>query len=192
MAEVWDWLNASLGLARDVEDVNALQMALRAILIYAFTLLIVRLGSRRFLGKGSAFDIIIGIMIGSVMSRAINGSAPLFPTLFAGATLIAMHWALAALAFHTSWFGRFAKGEPLLLIRDGTVQREAMRRAKLSEKDLAEALRLEASQTDPSDVRLAYLERDGTISVVTRRREPRVLDVSVRDGVQTVRIEVGS
>ena len=101
-------------------------MALRAVLIYAFTLAIVRLGSKCFLGNGTAFDIILGIMMGSVMSRAINGSAPFFPTLGAGAALIGMHWGLAALAYHTEWFGPLVKGRPVLLIEDGGIRREAM------------------------------------------------------------------
>ena len=187
---VWHSLNGLLGLEREVSDVNPLQMALRAILIYAFTLAIVRMGSKRFLGKGTAFDIILGIMIGSVMSRAINGSAPFFPTLLAGAALVVMHWALAGLAFHTSWFGTVVKGEPVLLIEDGRIRQEAMRKTSLTEKDLAEALRLQAKETDPAKIWLAYLERDGSISVVPREQEPRVLNVSVEEGVQTVRIEL--
>ncbi len=186
---VWDSLGALLGLTGEIEDVNALQMALRAVTIYAFTLTIVRLGSKRFLGKATAFDIIVGIMIGSVMSRAINGSAPFFPTLAAGAAMIGLHWIFAGLAFHTSWFGTLVKGNPVLLIRDGEIQQEGMQRANLSENDLAEALRLQANLTDPSKVRLAYLERDGSISVIPAGRELHVLDVSVEEGVQTVRVE---
>src|SRR3712207_5169501 len=98
---VGDQLQALLGIGRDVEDVKAGQMALRAIVIHAFTLAIVRFGSKRFLGKGTAFDVIIGIMIGSVMSRAINGSAPFLPTLLGGVVLVGLHWLLAVLAFHT-------------------------------------------------------------------------------------------
>jgi len=187
---VGEQLQALLGLGRDVEDVNAGQMALRAIVIYAFTLAFVRLGSKRFLGKGTAFDVIIGIMIGSVMSRAINGSAPFLPTMLGGVVLVGLHWLLAVLAFHTSWFGFLVKGEPVLLIEDGKIQRQGMRRGSVSTHDLAQALRMQGNQTDPAKVELAYLERSGDISVIPRTSEPRILDVSVEDGVQTVRIEL--
>jgi uncharacterized membrane protein YcaP (DUF421 family) len=186
----WKSLNGLLGLERDIGDVNAVQMALRAITIYVLTLAIVRLGSKRFLGKGSAFDIIAGIMIGSVMSRAINGSAPFFPTLAAGAAMIGLHWIFAGLAFHTSWFGTLIKGRSVLLVEHGVVQPEGMQRASLSENDLAEALRLQASIMDPSKVRLAYLERDGNISVIPAKQRWQVLEVSVQEGVQSVRIEI--
>jgi uncharacterized membrane protein YcaP (DUF421 family) len=73
-------------------------MALRTVVIYVFTLAIVRLGSRRLLSKPSAFDVIVAIMVGSIMSRAINGTAPFVPTMLAGIVLVVMHWLLAALA----------------------------------------------------------------------------------------------
>jgi uncharacterized membrane protein YcaP (DUF421 family) len=185
---VWEQFQIWLGLGRDVGDVGAAQMALRTVVIYAFSLLIVRLGSKRFLSEATAFDVIVGIMLGSVMSRAINGSAPFFPTLLGGVVLIGMHWLLGVLAFHASWFGTLVKGNPVLLIKDGNIQQAGMRRAGLSEHDLEQALRLQANQTDLTNVQLAYLERNGGISVIPRKHEPRVVDVSVEGGVQKVRI----
>jgi uncharacterized membrane protein YcaP (DUF421 family) len=183
-------LEGLLGMGRDAGDIEAGQMALRAVLVYAFTLAVVRLGSRRFLGKATAFDVILGIMIGSVMSRGINGSAGLVPTLAAGAVLVALHGLFAMLAFRTSWFGDWVKGRPVLLVEDGRVRPEGMRQASLTENDLAEALRLQGREPDPSRIRRAYLERDGSVSVVPREGAPRVVEVSVADGVQTVRVEL--
>lgn len=186
-----DSIQTFLGYQRDVGDVNALQMALRTLLIYAVTLALIRLGSKRFLSQATAFDAIVGIMLGSVMSRAINGSAPLFPTLVAGAVFIGLHWSLAALAARTTHFGSLVKGNPILLIKDGELQQQGMRRAGLSSHDLEQALRLQGQATDPAKVELAYLERNGNISVIPRKSEPCIRDVSVADGVQTIRIEVG-
>ncbi len=187
---VWEHLQTLLGLGRDVGEVNAGQMALRAILIYGFTLALVRLGSKRFLSEATAFDVIVAIMLGSVMSRAINGSAPFFPTVLAGVVLLGLHWLFAVLAFHTSWFGSLVKGDPVLLIKDGTIQRQGMRRGSVSSQDLAQALRLQTNQTDLAAIQLAYLERNGQISFVPYQREPRIVDVSVADGVQTVRVKL--
>ena len=188
---IWEQVQALLELGRDVADVGAVAMALRTIVIYAFTLAIVRLGSKRFLSQATAFDVIVAIMLGSIMSRAINGSAPFFPTLLGGIALVGLHALLAWLAFHTDWFGSLVKGEPVMLVKDGEVQHEGMRRASLSQRDLNEALRRQGRPPDPSSIQLAYLERDGGISVVPEQGRPRVADVSVKDGVQTVRIEIG-
>ncbi len=191
LQEVGDALESLLGLGRDAGDIEVTQMMLRAGVVYAATLLVVRLGSKRLMGKATAFDIILGIMIGSVMSRAINGSAGVVATLAAGTVLVGLHGLFAALAYRTSWFGDFVKGKPRLLIEDGEVRADAMRRASLSENDLKEALRLRGLVPDPSRIRRAYLERDGTISVVRSEGSPQVVDVAVADGVQTVRVEIG-
>ena len=63
-------LGALLGLGSG--DLSTGQMVARAILVYAAMLVIVRLGERRFLGKSTPFDFILGIMLGSVGSRAIT------------------------------------------------------------------------------------------------------------------------
>ena len=177
-----------LGLGLDVGDVNALQMSLRTILIYVATLAIVRVGSKRFLSQATAFDAIVAIMLGSIMSRAINGSAPFLPTLAAGVILVGLHWLIAAIAYSSNWFGTLVKGEPVLLIKDGKIHEKGMRGSSVSHRDLEEALRIESHVTDPESVRLAYLERNGGISVIPSKPEPRVLEISVQEGVQTVRI----
>jgi uncharacterized membrane protein YcaP (DUF421 family) len=179
-----------LGLGLDVADVGPLQMALRTVLIYAATLAIVRVGSKRFLSQATAFDAIVAIMLGSIMSRAINGSAPFLPTLASGVILVGLHWLMAAIAYSSDWFGTLVKGNPVLLIEDGQVQKKGMRQTSVSAKDLEEALRIESHVTEPERVQLAYLERNGGISVIPRKPEPRVLEVTVEDGVQTVRIVV--
>jgi uncharacterized membrane protein YcaP (DUF421 family) len=178
-----------LGLGLDIGDVSSVQMALRAIAIYAVMLVLVRLASKRFLSKASAFDVIVAIMLGSIMSRAINGSAPFLPTIMASAALLALHWLFATLAAHTP-FGTLVKGEPRLLIKDGEIQEGGLREAKLSANDLKQALRLQVGDPDPSRIKRAYMERNGKISIVPFKTEPKILDVSVEDGVKSIRIKL--
>lgn len=186
-----DLLRPLFGIGLDAGEIGPGQMALRAVVIYGFTLLIVRAGSKRFLGKATAFDVIMGIMIGSVMSRSINGSAGLLATCVAGAVLVGIHWLFGVIAYRTDWFGRLVKGTPEKLIDDGEIREAAMRGSSLSRRDLDEALRLEGIHPDPSRVSLAYLERDGSISIVPRKEPARVSEIQVADGVQTIRIELG-
>jgi len=187
---LWEQVRGLFGFGSDAGDIGAIGTVLRTIVVYGFTLAIIRLGSKRFLSKATAFDVIVAIMLGSVMSRAINGSAPFFSTLLAGFVLLGMHWLFAILAYRTDWFGSYVKGERILLIKDGEVQRAGMRRGSITHDDLTQALRLNTNQTDPAKIKLAYLERSGQISVIPFKREPRVADVSVENGVQTVRIEL--
>jgi uncharacterized membrane protein YcaP (DUF421 family) len=78
----------------------------------------------------------------------------------------------------------------VLLIKDGEIQRQGMRRGSITHDDLTEALRIQTRQTDPAKIKLAYLERNGQISVIPKEQKPQVSTVSVEDGVQTVRIEL--
>lgn len=185
-----DALRVSQGLGF-ITGPDPLQTALRAVVIYSATLAIVRVGSKRLLGRATLFDMILGFMIGSVMSRGVNGTAGLAPTLAAGTTLVAMHWLLGVLSYRASWFGNLVKGRPVLLVEEGRLYTDALRGSSVSRNDLAEALRLSGQLPDPSRIRLAYLERNGAISVIPGDPPPRVVDVAVADGVQVVRIELG-
>lgn len=168
MEALWAHIHALLDLGSDAQAPDTASMVLRTVLVYAFTLLVVRLGSRRLLSKPSAFDVIVAIMVGSIMSRAINGSAPFVPTLAAGAVLLFLHWVFAAAAFRVHWISAMVKGTRIPLIRDGKVVPDGVRRAQVSEDDLAEALRLRVQHDDVSKVGVAYMERSGEITVIPR------------------------
>lgn len=146
-------------------ELDVWQMMLRALLVFLIAVVLARVGSRRFMGRNTAFDLILGIMLGSVLSRAITGNSPFFQTLAAAAVLVAMHKAVAWLAFRLQWFGTFSKGEAILLVRDGKVVEEGLKRSLLGERDLLEALRIHGGYSAVEDVKEAYLERNGNISV---------------------------
>ena len=190
LQDLWEQLQALFGLGAYAESASPIQAALRTVLVYVSALVLVRLGSKRFLSQATALDVIVAILLGSIMSRAVDGSAPFLSTLLFAGVLVATHWLFASLAYHTSWFGNLVKGERVLLIEDGKVQHDGMRRGSITEDDLKQALRIQTRQTDHANVELAYLERNGQISVISKKQEPRVLTVSVEDGVQTVRIEL--
>jgi uncharacterized membrane protein YcaP (DUF421 family) len=190
LQDLWEQFQAIFGLGAYAENAGAIQIALRTILVYVAALVLVRIGSKRFLSQATAFDVIVAIMLGSIMSRAADGSAPFLPTVLVGGMLVGVHWLFALLAYHTSWFGNLVKGRPVPLITDGEIQEDGMRRGSITEDDLKQALRIQTRQTDPAKIKVAYLERNGGISVIPDKQEPQVHTVSVEDGVQTVRIEV--
>jgi uncharacterized membrane protein YcaP (DUF421 family) len=143
-------------------------MSMRAAIVFALTLTYVRLGNKRFLGRRSAFDFVLAIILGSVMSRAINGQAPFGPTLAAGAALLGLHWMLGAMALRWPALGSLVKGRPRLLVKDGRFIEEEARKSHISETELLEDLRSEAHIDSIEDVQAAYLECNGKIGVVMR------------------------
>ncbi len=145
------------------------QMAARAALVYAGGLLVIRLGKKRLLGRTTAFDIILGVILGSLLSRAINGSASLVGTFVAALLLVALHWLFGKATFASEAMDELMKGRRRVLIEDGRIVEENLRAAEISRPDLEEALRLAGQVDDPAAVRLAYLERNGRISVLPRQ-----------------------
>lgn len=171
------------------ESLTLGQMTLRAVLVYGVAIALVRLGEKRFLGKFTALDVILGFVLGSILSRAITGNSPFFETLAAGTTLVVLHWLFAVLAFHSDWFGALVKGQTRKLVEHGEIQWDAMQRSHISKEDLLGALRASGRVNDPAEVAVAYLERSGEISVIKADKGPQVIEVQVEAGVQTVRIE---
>jgi uncharacterized membrane protein YcaP (DUF421 family) len=171
---------------------TVLEMCLRALGIYLAGWAILRIGGNRFLGQETAFDIVLAFVLGSTLSRAINGTAPLLVTLAASALLVALHHLLAWMTWRSRSLGSFFKGTPEPLIQDGRPLPHGLRRYRISQGDLDEALRLNAHLDDPGQVKEARFERNGDISVVKKDKEPRVIEVKVEPGVQTVRIEIAA
>ena len=167
------------------------QVIIRAVVVYVAALAMVRLGEKRFLGKNTAFDVIVGVMLGSVVSRAITNRDAFVPGIVGGFTLIFLHWAFASVAFRSSWFGSLVKGSSRTLVDDGEIHWDAMRKSHISHDDLMGLLRAEAGIDDLGQVRQARLERSGSLSVLKKSSPPRVLNVRVVDGVQHVRLDLG-
>jgi uncharacterized membrane protein YcaP (DUF421 family) len=171
-------------------DLNAFQMTMRAVVTFIVTVAVIRLGNKRLFGKGTAFDTVVAIMIGSVMSRAItgSGSGTMLATWAGGLTLIMLHWLLATLSHHLAWFGPVVKGNAVTLVEHGEIVHSGMERTGSTENDLERALRSNGNTPDISNIETAVMERDGSISVIPKSSGPRIIDVSVKDGVQTVRL----
>lgn len=190
MQELWSSLSELIGVGND--ELTVWQVALRALLIYVTAILLVKIGEKRFMGKSTAFDMILGIILGSVLSRAITGNAPFSDVIWAGAFLVGLHWLFSVISYHSDWFGTLIKGSERILVKDGQIQWDNMRKSHISQKDLEMALYDAGKVTDPSDVKVARFERSGDISVIPLQKEKKlhVVEVAVQEGVQTVRIEV--
>jgi uncharacterized membrane protein YcaP (DUF421 family) len=159
-------VNDALGL--DADSLGVVQTALRALIVYFVALAFVRIGDKRFLGKNTAFDVVIAIMFGSVMSRAITTADEFVPVIVAGGVLVALHFVVALASFRSDRIGALVKGQERTLVRDGEINRDEMATAHLTRRDLEGALRSEGKVEDAADVHLATLERSGDISVIPR------------------------
>jgi uncharacterized membrane protein YcaP (DUF421 family) len=165
-----DWMRMALGLDLQPEALSFWQMALRAIIVFIVALVIVRLANRRFLAHRTAFDAILGFILASVLSRAVNGSSSFFPTLGAGFVLVGVHRLMAAIAFRSHRFSLLVKGKEGLIVEEGQIDEQKMRSHSLTYGDLMEDLRLGAHVDDLAEVKAARVERSGAISIIRRSR----------------------
>ena len=147
-------------------DVGPLQMSARAVVLLAYGLALVRIFGPRIFGRWSPLDLVLSVLIGSNLSRALTGNAPLLATMVATTVLIGIYWVLARLAIDAAWVSWLVKGRQVVLIKDGQVDWDELRRQGLGPRDLEEALHSEGHET-PEGVRRAWLERNGDISILS-------------------------
>ena len=166
MNAFYDFAAPLLGLGAEPKDLTFAQISLRGILVFLVTLLMVRLSSRRSLAEKTAFDAILLVILASVLSRAINGSASFFASIGASFVLVVLHRFFAWIACRSHAFGKIIKGCPVVIVENGKLDRRMMRRNQISEHDLDEDLRLDAKIEEIAQVRVARLERSGDISFI--------------------------
>jgi len=162
-------ISAVLGLGREATALTFTQISLRAVIVFAAALAIVRCGDRRFLSQKTAFDAVLGFILASMMARAVNGTAAFFPTLGGGFVLVMLHRVLAYWSRRSHTLGYVIKGRSDVVIRDGRIDEAVASRNRLSQHDLLEDLRLHGNVSDAADVALAVFERNGQVSVVRRQ-----------------------
>lgn len=168
MNTLWNLVGPLLGLGAEPKNLTFVQISLRGVIVFIATLIMVRLGHKRSLSRKTAFDAVLIVILASVLSRAINGSAAFFATLGGGFVLVLLHRLLATIAFYSHWFGILIKGEPDVIVHNGNLDLRNLRRNHISSHDLEEDLRLDAKIEDLSRIHAARVERSGDISFIRK------------------------
>ena len=166
------------------------QLVLRTIIVYGVALFLIRVAKRRFMGGFTTFDILLGFVVGSILSRAITGGIRLVDMTVVVSILIALHWIISAITYKYDKVSGFVKNSERELIKDGKILESAMQESKIGENDLLQALRQKAGVEKAEQVKSAYLERDGSITVIPKGCETHILEVEVKENVQTVKIKI--
>jgi uncharacterized membrane protein YcaP (DUF421 family) len=166
LEDIWA---ATFGTSGGGAQIDPWQAAARAALLYVATLALIRLGKKRFLGRGTPFDVVIAIVIGSIAARAIIGGSAILPSLAAIATLIALHWLFSLGAMRSRAIGLLVKGRNRVLVRDGVIDEAAMRDEHLTMHDLEEDLR-ERGYDSFDRIAMVRIERNGKLSFVEKEK----------------------
>jgi uncharacterized membrane protein YcaP (DUF421 family) len=149
------------------------EFVLRAAIVYVVVLAMVRLSGKRTLGQFTPFDMLLLVLLGNAVQNALLGSdQSVGGGLLLAGTLIALNWLAGWIGARSPRAERFLEGEPVILARDGQVHREVLRRELVSHADFEKAMR-EANCADLAKIRIALLETDGRITILTGPDEPQ-------------------
>ena len=144
---------------------------LRAFAIYVLVMVLVRVSGKRAVGQFTPFDLVLLILIGNAVQNGINGGDnSLTGAAIMATTLIALNYGVAFVTSRSRKMEKFVEGEPVVLARNGKLFDGVLRRELVSSEDFRESLRMNGVE-DVSEVELALLETNGSISVVKKRRD---------------------
>ena len=149
-------------------DTSPLELLLRGSLMWWFLFLMFRFVLRRDVGSVGIADVLLVVLIADASQNAMAGG---YHSVAEGCvlvlTLMGWNWLLDWASFRFELVRRFAEPPPLLLIRQGRVLHRNLRQEFLTMDELQAQLR-QAGVSSVGEVRAAFMESDGTFSVIKR------------------------
>ena len=149
-----------------VPDVSPIEIFLRGSTVYIGTFIILRVVLKRESGGFSTTDLIVIVFIADAAQNAMAGSYQSVPDgLVLISTLVFWAWFFDWAAYHVPRIERWMIPPPLPLVKDGVLLRRNLHHEYVTISELLTKLR-EQGFENVEDVRLAYLEGDGRISIL--------------------------
>ncbi len=145
---------------------TALDIIFRTLIIYIIILVGLRLSGKREIGQMNVFDLVVLLLIANAVQNAMVGpDTTLLGGILAAVVLLLVNGLVARLRLKWPRLRRMVEGTLTLLVLHGEIIQDHMRQEGLDEETLLAAFR-EHGIAELSNVDMAVLEIDGTISVV--------------------------
>lgn len=149
---------------------DVLRVVLVGTVTYLALLVMIRIAGKRTLSQLNAFDFVVSVALGSVLATIILSADVAFVEGVAALVLLAgLQFLVAVVSSRWPRTRHVITADPVLLLVDGQVRQEALRRNRLTESELRQAVRAQGSG-DMSQVKAVVLETDGKFSVITNAR----------------------
>ena len=139
----------------------------RGALIYVALLVMVRLSGRRTISQLTPIDLLVVMLVSEAVSNGLSGGDDsVSGGLIIAATLIVLNAGFGMLAANSHRMEKLLDGDAVLIGRDGVFFDKVMRRNRVGESDIQQALR----QADCArhEMQCAFLEADGSITIMKR------------------------
>jgi uncharacterized membrane protein YcaP (DUF421 family) len=145
-----------------------MDIALRALFLYAFVVFLMRVIGRRELSTLSAVDLVLLIVLGDAIQQGLTqDDYSLTGAVIAISTIAALQVASSYLSFRSRRARRILEGEPIVIVEGGKLIERNMKRERLTEDEVAEEMR-QQQIASVEDVQWGILESNGTISFIPK------------------------
>jgi uncharacterized membrane protein YcaP (DUF421 family) len=145
-----------------------MDLVLRAAIAFFFIFLLMRIVGRRELSSLEPFDLILLIVLGDLVQQGITQSDySVTGLILAAGTISLLTVAVSYVSFRFPRTRPLLEGQPLVVIQDGEVLENNLRRERLTREELAEAARLQQIAS-LKEVSWAILEKSGQISFIKK------------------------
>jgi len=142
----------------------------RGVIIYVFLLLILRLTGKRQIGQLSPFDLVLLLVLSNAVQNAMNGGDnSITGGVISATTLIVANGVVSRITYKSKKMERLIEGRPEILIHNGKLFTDIMKREQLTHHELNAALRT-AGCACIEEVHYAILENTGEITVHPKQR----------------------
>lgn len=152
------------------KDPEWYQVLARTVIVFITALGFIRISGMRTFGTQSAFDVVVSITLGALLSRCITGHYPFFNCLGAACLLVLLHRLAGYLSAKYKQVNKIITGEPKLLFDNGKLVTRHLKKYCISEDDIIKTLH-EENLADFKKVKQIILETDGIISVIKNEKE---------------------
>ena len=154
-----------------------LPILIRGIIIYIIVIVSVRLMGKRQIGELQPAELVITILLSDIASMPLqNSNTPLLQSIAAIFLLIALEIITSCLALKFRPFRTLLQGHSVMIVKDGEIDQEEMKKIRYSVDDVVEALRLK-DVFDIDCVSFAYVETNGSLSVLLKDNENEPLEL---------------
>lgn len=160
-------------------------LIIRTIILYFFSVLIIRLMGKRQIGELQPHELVMTFMISDLASLSMQDMRfPLLLAILPMATLLITKIVLTELELRSSFVRKLMDGKPSVIIRNGKIVPEVVKRQKLNIYDILEEVR-EKGILDLNEIEYAILENNGDISVFTKEEfalvQKKDLDIKCKE-----------
>lgn len=144
-----------------------MDIVIRAAIAFIVLWLVTRAAGRSTLGELSSFELVLFVVLGDLVQQGITmEDRSLLGNLLAAFTMVLLAAILAYANMRWPKIGKLTQGRPIVLIRDGSIDRKALHAERIGLDELSMLARL-AGIEDYSTIRLAILEANGKVSFFT-------------------------